>query len=155
MGHLTVTEHPMGQGWKANLLIRVPLGRGIAPQSSSVSLSMLRAQTPRLIRIRANHRGCGDPARQLVDPSLPKQQPRRVCNPQLMPMQNRVHGIELSRCVPRFSPTLKLVTLTLGHSLGEVQADRITLPPPPYPPPSRPVYLRRKILISVALSLVL
>ena len=125
----------------------------MAPQLSSVG--MLRAQTPRLIR--TSHRGGGDPARHLVDPSLPKQQPRRVSNPRPTPMRNRMHGIELIRCVPRFNSTLGLATLTFNRSLIEVQADHRTLPTPPYPPPSRPIYLHRKVLISlsvVALSLV-
>ena len=148
-----LTERPMGRGSKANLLIRVPPEGGLVPQLSCVN--MLRAQTPRLVR--ANHRGCGDPTRHLVDFSLPKQRPRRVCDPQPTSMWSRVHGIELIWYVPRFNPIFGHATLTFSCSLAEVQVDHITQPPPPCPPPSRPIYLHRKDLFSFsvpALSLV-
>ncbi|KAH9051288.1 hypothetical protein EDB83DRAFT_1300339 [Lactarius deliciosus] len=95
--------------------------RGTAPQLSSVSIP--RARAPRLVR--TNYRGRGGP-------SLPKQQPQRVGNPRLMLMRNRMHGIEQTRTCPT-----------------KIQADHMILPPPPYRPPSRPVYLHRKVIISL------
>ena len=61
-------------------------------------MSMLWTQTPRLIR--ANHRW-DDPTR-LVEHLRPKQQPRRVRDPQLVTKQDRLRGIKRTRCAPRY-----------------------------------------------------
>ena len=57
--------------------------------------------------------------------------------------------IELTRCVPRVNPTLGVASLTFSRSLAEVQADHVTLPPPHYLPPSRPIYSHRKVLLPL------
>lgn len=72
----------------------------MAPQLNY--LRMIRPQTPGLIR--ANHRG--DPTRHLADPLPPRQRPRRVRDPWEMTMLNRLHGIKLTRCVPRINSIL-------------------------------------------------
>ena len=86
----------------------------MVPQLSYVR--MLRAQTSRLIR--AQHRG--DDTRYLVDSSLPKQRPRRVCDPRWMTMRNRMHVIKPTRYAPRINSILGFVTLTFGLSFGEL-----------------------------------
>ena len=62
-------------------------------------MNYVQAQTLRLIR--ANHRRRGDDPTRPVDPSRPKQRPRRVHDPQPMTMLNVLRSIQPTRCVPR------------------------------------------------------
>jgi hypothetical protein len=54
----------------------------------------------------------------------------------------------------RFNSTLGIATLTFSRSLSRVQTEHINLPPPPHPPPSLPINLRRMVVIPLSVLVV-